>query len=566
MGEGIKKGIKTIATGVAAAGTALLALGASTAEYRAEQAKLTTAFETAGASAATAKETYNDLYRVLGDSGRAVEAANHLAKLTTEEQALSEWTTICKGVYATFGDSLPIEGLTEAANETAKVGSLTGVLADALNWAGVNEEAFQAKLDACNSEAEREKLIRETLNGIYTDAALAYEENAAEVLRQNEAQARLSETLAYLGEVVAPVVTLFTEFANQALDACIPYLKDIGEKYIPLLEEALDSVVYALEATFGWIEQHKTLLAVMGGIILTIVTAIGLYNAVAAIKAAMAALEVTSVWGLVAAYTAQAAAMLIAIAPYVLIVAGIAAVVAAIVLCIKHWDKIKEAVKKAINSMIEWANNLNEKVSGYFDKLGARAKQRIDDMKSAIATGFSNMVSSAKEKAQELLDGITSKFGEIKERIKEKLDNAKSAVKESIDKIKALFSFDWSLPKPKFPSFSVSGGQAPWGFMGQGSLPKISIKWNALGGVFDKPTVMSYGGSLQGLGENGAEMIAPLENNLEWLDKLAGMLNDRMGSNVPVVLNVDGKVFAETAISTINNQTRQTGHLALKLY
>jgi len=59
---------------------------------------------------------------VLGDSGQATEAAGHLAKLTTEEQALAEWTTICEGVYATFGDSLPIESLTEAANETAKTG------------------------------------------------------------------------------------------------------------------------------------------------------------------------------------------------------------------------------------------------------------------------------------------------------------------------------------------------------------------------------------------------------------------------------------------------------------
>ena len=54
---------------------------------------------------------------------RATEAAAHLAKLTTNEKELSDWTNICTGVYATFGDSVPIEGLTEAANETAKTGS-----------------------------------------------------------------------------------------------------------------------------------------------------------------------------------------------------------------------------------------------------------------------------------------------------------------------------------------------------------------------------------------------------------------------------------------------------------
>ena len=109
MGAGMAAGAKAAGTALVAVGAALLALGASTQEYRNEQAKLITAFEAAGGSATEAKETYNDLYRVLGDGGQAVEAANHLAKLTTEEKALNEWTTICQGAYATFGASLPIE-------------------------------------------------------------------------------------------------------------------------------------------------------------------------------------------------------------------------------------------------------------------------------------------------------------------------------------------------------------------------------------------------------------------------------------------------------------------------
>ena len=49
---------------------------------------------------------------------------------------MEKWTRIAAGVYGTFGDALPIEGLIEAANETAKTGKVTGVLADAINWAG----------------------------------------------------------------------------------------------------------------------------------------------------------------------------------------------------------------------------------------------------------------------------------------------------------------------------------------------------------------------------------------------------------------------------------------------
>lgn len=119
VGDASKKFLAVSAGAVAGAATALLALGASTKEYRQQQAMLATAFETAGGSAEGAKKTYNELYRVLGDSGQATEAAQHLAKLTTEEKALAEYTNICQGVYATFGESLPIESLTEAINHTA---------------------------------------------------------------------------------------------------------------------------------------------------------------------------------------------------------------------------------------------------------------------------------------------------------------------------------------------------------------------------------------------------------------------------------------------------------------
>jgi hypothetical protein len=84
-------------------------------------------------------------------------------------------------------------------------------------------------------------------------------------------------------------------------------------------------------------------------------------------------------------------------------------------------------------------------------------------------------------------------------------------------------------------------------------MPKL-----ATGGVVDSATLAM-------IGERGKEAVVPLENNLGWLDKLASMLNERMGGNTPIVLQVDGKTFATTAISTINNHTKQTGRLALNI-
>lgn len=115
----IGKAAKTIAVtaGAAFAGVGALLVGAteSTREYRVAMGKVTTAFEDVGMSAETGKQTFQDFYAVLGDQDKATEAVSNLAMLTQDQQALTEWTTIATGVYAKFGDALPIENLTEAA-------------------------------------------------------------------------------------------------------------------------------------------------------------------------------------------------------------------------------------------------------------------------------------------------------------------------------------------------------------------------------------------------------------------------------------------------------------------
>lgn len=370
IGTGIANGLKAGATAIAAAGAALIGLGAATEEYRKLQSTLITSFEAAGGSAAAAKDTYNDLYRVLGDGGKATEAAAHLAKLTTEEKALGEWTNTLKGVYATFGDTLPIEALTEAINHSSKLGSVQGNLADALEWSGISVDAFNEQLEACSTEGEREALIRQTLSGLYDDAASKYETNNKAVLDQNEAQAKLQETMAKVGEAVAPVITYFTNLANNALAACEPYITSFAEKYLPKLKDTLKTVGEKVGEVFTYLKENWQLLATLGGIIGGITAAITLYNIVAAVKAAMAAAEVTTVWGLVAAYAAQAVAMMVALAPYLLIVAAIAAVIAIIVLCVKHWDTIKETVVNVAKTVWEAIKNAWDWIANLFSTIG----------------------------------------------------------------------------------------------------------------------------------------------------------------------------------------------------
>ena len=69
---------------------------------------------------------------------------------------------------------------------------------------------------------------------------------------------------------------------------------------------------------------------------------------------------------------------------------------------------------------------------------------------------------------------------------------------------------------------------------------------------------------MQGIGEDGAEAVVPLEKNTKWLDKIAERLYAKQG-NTPIVLQVDGKTFAQISVDSINELTKQTGYLPLKL-
>ena len=220
MGNLISSGIQAAASAVADLVSSLWNLDESTEEYRRAQGRLNTAFEAAGYGADTAQQAYQAFYGILGDTDTATEASQLLAQLAESEEDVATWTEIAAGVSGTFGDSLPIEGLIEAANETAKVGEVTGTLADALNWVGISEDEFNAKLAAAGSESERNKLIMETLSNQYDQAAQAFYRNNEALVESRNTQAEMSETLSSVGEAVA-------NMKNQLSQELLPVLQEI---------------------------------------------------------------------------------------------------------------------------------------------------------------------------------------------------------------------------------------------------------------------------------------------------------------------------------------------------
>ena len=246
----IKKGAAIAVGAITALTTAMIALGKRSLEYRESQARLISGFQSVGASAEQASQTYQRLFRFLGKADTANEAANLLAHLTTNEQDLAEWTMILQGVYAKFPDSLPIESLAEAANETARTGAVTGVLADALNWAGVSEDAMNAKLAQTGSLEEREALLRTTLNQLYGNAAVIYEKNNSAMLAYNESQYRLNQALAEATVYIYPLLTAINKLAATVLSVLKPAFETIAAVIIVFVQW-IAAAIKAVGSFFG---------------------------------------------------------------------------------------------------------------------------------------------------------------------------------------------------------------------------------------------------------------------------------------------------------------------------
>lgn len=290
----ISEGLSALISACGDAITSISGLSDETREYREDIGKLKTAFESAGKSANLAKDTYKKFYSVLGEEDRSVEAASHLAKFVEAEEGMTKWADIVTGVWGTFGDSLPVEGLTEASNETVKTGAVTGVLADALNWAtqegetfgiklkenieftelskkelealtkaqrneygerkaqyemieeynkAVNnatsaEDFFNLALQDCTTEQEREQLVTETLNGLYADAAELYKENNKSIIAARNASSDYADSMADLGEEMDPVTTELTGMKQELIKELAPILK---KDIIPLMKKFIKS-------------------------------------------------------------------------------------------------------------------------------------------------------------------------------------------------------------------------------------------------------------------------------------------------------------------------------------
>ena len=390
LGSATKSFVKWGAASAGAVTAAFLAMDSATEEYRIAQGKLNTAYEAAGYSAETAATAYNEFYQILGDTDTATEASQLLSKLVQNEQDVTKWTRVAAGVSGTFGDSLPIEGLIEATNETAKVGKVTGVLADALNWVGISEDKMNERLERTSSEAERNRILLETLTGSYDDAADAFYRNNEQLVQSRKNQAALSAMTAKLGNASAiaknSLMRLFgvQEDGSIRAGSALAWLNDRAESVLAKFQEwsqdgTMDALAQKLDQglaragemagnAFQWVLDH-------GDTIKRWV--VGLRTALALVKVAQFASGVMNAVKTVKLFASTVGAI-VAANPVVL---AIVAAIAAISLLVANWDKVKakagelwDGIKTVFggikDSIVGAFNSAKEAVGSFFSWIG----------------------------------------------------------------------------------------------------------------------------------------------------------------------------------------------------
>jgi phage-related protein len=495
---------------------------------------LESAYLTAGHTSEEAKQTYSDLNAVLGDSGQAVEASQHLALIADNEKELTELTDILTGVYSAYGESLPLEGLAEAIGHSSSLGTVQGNLADALEWADIAVEDFNKQLAECSDEEERQQLIVDTLNGLYKKNADQYKETNKDVMDANRANERLANAMAEVGKVGEPIVT---EFKNMAAS--------LAEKLAPALQTGIDKI----KDIAKWIKDNKETVELWTGIILGATTTIGAFllilNWGTIMATASSAINTvkTAILGMNTAMLAN---------PIGLIVAVIAGLVVAFIYLWNNVDGFKQFwidawawIKKSASDAWEW-------IKGAFAGIGTWFSEKFTLVKEA----GKNAMDSVKKWFSDAWKSIKDTFSGIGKWFSTKFTEAWNGIKKAFGKFTSFFGGLWDGIKEKFSSIGTALGTAMGDAVKKGinlvirsveniintgislingaiklankipgvnvgTVKKLTLPRLAKGGVLEQGQV----GLLEG---TGAEAVVPLERNTQWIDRVASQFESRM--------------------------------------
>lgn len=186
-------------------------------------------------------------------------------------------------------------------------------------------------------------------------------------------------------------------------------------------------------------------------------------------------------------------------------------------------NAIKTFITSIINSWKNIISNGLNVIKNVINTVWNAIKSNTSAVWNNIKSGISSVVNSIKSNVSNVWNAIknttTAVWNGIKSAIVTPINNAKEAFTSAIQKMKNALHFKWKLPALKLPHISVSGGVAPFGIGGKGSLPKFNIKWYKDGAIFKKPTLFNTPYGMKGVGEAGAEVVSPLSDLTSYVNE-----------------------------------------------
>ena len=564
----ISDGLSALAGAAKDAISSVLGMADASREYRTIMASLDESSKLAGYTAEQTAQTYEHLYGVLGDAQTVATTTANLQAMGLEQSKLTELTNGVIGAWSKYGDSIPIDGLSEAVNHTVQLGEVQGTLADVIEWGGGTVEDFNAKLQNCSSETERADMIMALFaeQGL-ADAGKAWQENNSSIVDANKAQAENERITAKWGEKVEPITTKVKEGFNKVLEKILELVEGVDmEAFGATIDSAFstftDDILPKIADGLQWIIDNKdTIIAGLVGI----GTAFAAFKVVGIIQSVTKAME-----GMTLAQYALNLAM--NANPVGLIVAAIAGLVAAFVVLWKKcdafrefWIKLWDGIKSAFGAVVEWikknwdtmllalvnplagifkycyenfegfrkfVDNIVTSVKKFFSDMWAGFKngasnawQGVKDTFSKVASFFSDIFTKAWDGVKRVFSTGGKIFDGIKDGIVTSFKAVVNAIITGINKVVKLPFEGLNKILDRISGLSIAG-ISPFSWLTwRAPIPQLPLL--AEGGVVRKATDAI-------IGEDGAEAVVPLEKNTQWIKMLAKELSAQQQQQVVV--------------------------------
>ena len=340
-------------------------------------------------------------------------------------------------------------------------------------------------------------------------------------------------------------------FIKPVLDDFLSLIKPLSEIALSIAGDILNSIGNALK----WIGDNEIAVTILESLAIAIglvVAGIKLYNFVQS-GALVATLKHT------AALIAQGIAWVAANWPILLIVAAITAVIAIIILCVKHWDTIKETVVNVCNKMKETVSNLVNNVSNFFSNLKTNIINKVTEIKDGIKNKFQEAYNGIKN----IFSNIGNFFSGIWNNVKNTFSNLGTSIGNAISgAVKTGINGVISLIEKTINSAIrlINGGIKLINLIpgvSVGTINTLSLPRLAKGGVLTEATTV-LAGEYSGAKTN-PEIVTPQNIMRDTFEDVLSDFNSGNGQPVHITIQYLGKEIFDDTIDYINSKTRRTG-------